>query len=50
MPHILMTNYQGNPNIGLFCYATDKYCLVPRAMDAKLKKEISEVLQVPDRK
>ena len=45
--HIIKTGYHGNPNIGLFCYATDKYCLVPGGFPEKLKKEFEEALQVP---
>lgn len=45
--HILTTNYNSNPNIGLFCYATDKYCLVPVAFPKKLKKKFEEALGVP---
>jgi translation initiation factor 6 len=45
--HIITTNYNSNPNIGLFCYATDKYCLVPVAFPSKLKKEFEEALGVP---
>lgn len=43
--HILTANYQQNPNIGLFCYTNDKYCLVPHGFPKKLKFE--EVLKVP---
>ena len=45
--HILTCNYNQNPNVGLFCYANDKYCLVPHLFPKKLKKEFEEVLQVP---
>ncbi len=45
--HILTANYNGNPNIGLFCFANDKYCLVPRGFPPKLKKDFEEVLKVP---
>jgi translation initiation factor 6 len=47
MPHVMIANYNANPNIGLFCYANDKYCLVPRGFSSKLKKEFEEVLKVP---
>ena len=45
--HVETANYEGNPSIGLFCYATDKYCLVPHNMSEKLKKKFKEVLKVP---
>jgi len=45
--HIVKTDYNGNPNIGLFCYANDKYCLVPYNFPKKLKEEFEEALQVP---
>ncbi|MBT3720732.1 translation initiation factor IF-6 [archaeon] len=45
--HILKTDYNGNPNIGLFCYATDKYCLVPVSMQEKEVEKIKEALDVP---
>lgn len=45
--HAIMADYNGNSNIGLFCYATDKYCLVPRGFPEKMIKEFSETLQVP---
>jgi translation initiation factor 6 len=47
MPHIVTANYNANPNLGLFCYATDKYCLVPRDLQSRIKKEIEEALKVP---
>lgn len=44
--HVLTLEARGSPNIGLFSYATDNYCLIgPELQDHK--KEISEVLQVP---
>ncbi len=45
--HILTTNYNQNPNIGLFCYATNKYCLVPPKFPDKLKKDFEKVFNVP---
>ncbi len=44
--HVLTANTQGNPNIGLYAYATDKYCILgPEA--ANLKEAIEEALSVP---
>jgi len=45
--HILQANINANPNVGLFCYATNKYCLVPFGMSGKLRKKFEEVLNVP---
>ena len=45
--HAITGNYLGNPNIGLFCYANDKYCLVPHGVSEKMIKQFSEVLKVP---
>ena len=47
MAHIITANYQANPNIGLFCYANDKYCLVPRAFPPELKTKFENILKVP---
>ncbi len=47
MPHILRTNVLGNPNIGLFGFANDRFCLLGKEVPDKLAKEIGEVLQVP---
>ncbi len=47
MSHVITATYQANSNIGLFCYANDKYCLVPHAFPEKLKKQFVEVLKVP---
>ena len=43
--HILPLNHEANPNIGLFCYATNSYCLVPK--NFKWKNEIQKTLNVP---
>lgn len=47
MPHIMTASYNGNPNIGLFCYANDKYCLVPYNFPESLQRKFQEVLKVP---
>ena len=26
--HVIVTNFNSNPNVGLYGYATDKYCLI----------------------
>jgi translation initiation factor 6 len=45
--HIITTNYNSNPNVGLFCYANNKYCLVPFGTSKKFKALLEEALQVP---
>jgi len=45
--HILITNFNSNPNVGLYAYATDKYCLIGREVPEKEAKEIAEILDVP---
>ncbi|MBN2422741.1 translation initiation factor IF-6 [Candidatus Woesearchaeota archaeon] len=45
--HVLKANINGNPNIGLYCYCNDNFCLVPKGISKKLKKNFEEVLKVP---
>lgn len=45
--HIATANFQGNPNIGLFCFATDKYCLIPMSLPKKDRHEFEQALKVP---
>jgi len=45
--HVLVTNYNSNPNVGLYGFATDKYCLLGTEVPEELTEEISEVLNVP---
>jgi translation initiation factor 6 len=40
-------NFQNNPNIGLFAYATDKFCIVNKYIRDKDIKLIAKVLKVP---
>lgn len=44
--HILTTDIVGNPNVGLNCYCTDSYCLVPEGIPEHTMKEISATLKV----
>lgn len=44
--HVLITNFNSNPNVGLYGYATDKYCLIGREVPEKLHRQIGEVLNV----
>jgi translation initiation factor 6 len=45
--HIDVSSYNGNPNIGLFCFANNKYCLVPFGFSEKEKKKYEKALKVP---
>jgi translation initiation factor 6 len=45
--HVLVTNLNSNPNVGLYGYATDKYCLLGTEVPDDIAEEISEVLDVP---
>jgi len=45
--HVLVTNFNSNPNIGLYGYATDKYGLIGTEVPEDIAKEIGEVLDVP---
>lgn len=45
--HVLKTNFNGNPNVGLYGYCTDKYCLLGTEVPSACAKEIEEVLNVP---
>ena len=45
--HILTANIHGNPNIGLYAYANDKFCLVGHEVPSSLVKQMEKVLKVP---
>jgi len=45
--HILITNIQGNPNIGTYGFANDKFCLLGREVPEGVAKKIEKVLKVP---
>ncbi|MGM5485153.1 MAG: translation initiation factor IF-6 [Nanobdellota archaeon] len=45
--HLLRTNISGNPNVGLYGYATDDFCLLGREVPEELSEEISKILDVP---
>ena len=47
MPHIYTADFQGNPSVGLFAYATDQYCLVGASVPEKNVEEIKDALGVP---
>lgn len=45
--HLLITNFNGNPNVGLYGYCTDKYCLVGKEIPKRVCNQLELVLQVP---
>ncbi|RMF06066.1 translation initiation factor IF-6 [Candidatus Woesearchaeota archaeon] len=45
--HITKTSFAGNPNIGLYAFCTDKFCLVGGEVSDKEKKILEEILKVP---
>ncbi|MBW3015845.1 translation initiation factor IF-6 [Candidatus Woesearchaeota archaeon] len=47
MAHILDTNFDGNPNVGLYAFCTDKFCLLGKEINPRKAKEIEAVLKVP---
>jgi translation initiation factor 6 len=44
---LFKTNVQGNPNVGLYGFATDSYCLIAPEFTEKQVETIKKVLQVP---
>ena len=44
---VLKTNFSGNPNIGLYAYCSNKYCLVSRIVPKRQIPLIEEILGVP---
>ena len=45
--HVLKTKFHNNPNVGLYGFATDSYCLLPKNLSKQLVETIKEVLDVP---
>lgn len=44
---VVLMEFEGNPNIGLYMFVNDKFCLLGKEVDSKKKKEIEGVLGVP---
>jgi len=44
---IIVTSFNANPNVGLYLYATDSYCLAGIEVPNKSIKEIEKTLKVP---
>ncbi|MBW3022300.1 translation initiation factor IF-6 [Candidatus Woesearchaeota archaeon] len=47
MAHILQTSVHGNPNVGLYAFCNDKFCLLGKEVSDSDAKEIEKVLKVP---
>ncbi len=47
MPHLIKTNFNGDPNIGMYAVATDSFCLVGKSVPDSEVKKIKQVLNVP---
>lgn len=47
MVHVAKINIDGDPNIGLYCIASDNFCLVGKSVPKKYMKIIAEVFKVP---
>jgi translation initiation factor 6 len=45
--HILQTNVHGNPNIGLYGYCTEEYCILGLDVSKEKAKKIETILKVP---
>lgn len=46
MPHVLRTNFHGDMNLGLYGFATDRYCLLG-LNSKKIKAKLKNLLKVP---
>lgn len=44
---VVLMEFEQNPNVGLYMFANDKFCLVGNEVDSKKRKEIEKVLEVP---
>ncbi len=42
--HVLKTNFNGTPNVGLYIYATNEYILLGEHLSDKLTKEVDDAL------
>ncbi len=45
--HVYRTDFNGNPNVGLYVFASDKYCLIGKEVSDKHIKQIETALKVP---
>ena len=47
MPHVDKLAINGDPNVGLYAIATDKFCIVGKAVPKKIVEKFEEVFGVP---
>ena len=47
MVHVDKFNFKGDPNIGLYCVATDKYVILGEELSKSKLKILEDVLNVP---
>lgn len=45
--HILVENIHGNPNIGLYGFANDSFCLLGKEVPEALARKVEDILHVP---
>ena len=45
--HLLITNFNGNPNVGLYGYCNDEFCLIGNEINKKICNKIEQILKVP---
>lgn len=45
--HVALLSFDNNPNIGLYAFTTDEYCLVGEDVPEEVEKKISKILKVP---
>lgn len=45
--HALKTDFNGNPNVGLYGFATDSYCLLSTDVNSKVVSRVERALKVP---
>lgn len=45
--HVYETNFHGNPNVGMYGFANDRFCLLGHDVPQKKVKKIEHVLKVP---
>ncbi len=45
--HVSIVSFDNNPNIGLYAFATDEYCLIGEDVPDKHEEELHNILKVP---
>ena len=45
--HLLITNFNSNPNVGLYGYCNDEYCVIGKEIQKKVCKKIEKIIEVP---